>query len=160
MKQLDIDLAAIDLTEKFLRIESSGEEILLDRIRAEVAGGDSRPLDEVLDELGSDFREQPGEFGLDQAATLLLPLVLPALQAFAKIFAKKFVEKGAEKVAESSYSTLRDSVVQRFSHAGKSDEVWTDLEASFARRAKELKLPEASYRDLLASVRDKPSLLL
>jgi hypothetical protein len=154
------DLVTFDLAQRFLQLGGGeGEEILLERIRADVAGG-SRSLADVVDELGSDFLEQPGEFGLDQAASLLLPLALPAIRDFVKVFAKKFVETTAEKVAGDSYSTLRDSIARRLSQAPASDAAWIDLEAAFAKRAEELRLPASSYRDLLASARNNPTLLL
>src|ERR1044071_6331498 len=54
------DLVTFDLAQRFLQLGGGeGEEILLERIRADVAGG-SRSLADVVDELGSDFLEQPG----------------------------------------------------------------------------------------------------
>jgi hypothetical protein len=83
------------------------DRMAVERIALEARG---RPLGEVVSEIGGQYREDSGEFGLGQEAFLLASIVVPAVHGFVSSFAAKFFEGAGRHRAAS----LRD--VGLFSH--------------------------------------------
>jgi len=166
MKNRALDSAAIDSTTLWLaevllpNSASETDRLAIEQIKADCP---DQPLDELLDSIQEQRREEPGQFGLEFATVLLYPWLLPAIHAFVKQFAAKFVEGAATETGKMTATALKgrisaslskqaDPVVQR----ATADE----LERCLLERAQALNLPRASYEDFLRHIRNNPNMLL
>jgi hypothetical protein len=153
-----IDAVTLRVTEALLQ-QGAGEadQLSFEQIRSEAA---DRSIDSICEELERSYRESPGEFGLDYASALVLPLVLPAVHAAVKRFVAKLLEGAAGEVGKLTVQSIRSAMTSNSETGELKPEVWAEIEQSFAARARDLKLPASSYAGLLEGVRRNPKLLL
>jgi hypothetical protein len=135
---------------------SDTDRLTLDEILSDVRSG-ARDSGGVVRELEKRPRTRPGEFGIEGVSSMLVGLVIPAAFQFLKIFTKKFIEKSGEVAAEKSLAML---LAKKLGPDPENKAVWEELDASFARRAKELGLPQSSYREMLEHFRADPQHIL
>jgi hypothetical protein len=166
MKNPTLDTAAIDsitiwLAEALLpNSASEADRLAIEQIKDDCS---DQPLDELLQSIQEERREEPGQFGLEFATVLLYPWLLPAIHAFVKQFAAKFVEGAVTEAGKMTATVLKDRISAALSK--QADPVVQratvdELERCLVERAQALNLPRASYEDFLQHIRNNPNMLL
>src|SRR5580693_2621131 len=108
MNTAAVDSATIWLSEALLPDSAhEADRLAIAQIRIDNA---QRPLDDLLEEVREEQREEPGQFGLGYATALLFPWLLAGVHAFVKTFAKKFVEGAASEAGKMTAGALKGQI--------------------------------------------------
>lgn len=98
------------------------QAIFLDDVLEQAREGQG--LDRALADASKSER-RPGDFGMEIAGSLLVPVLIEAGRQFWAIYIKKLAEKGADKLSEATIASLKRMVKKAWS--GEDTEVRDDL---------------------------------